>query len=221
MRLLRPRGVYAPQEDTALLARAARSELRTLRQQPNVDVVDVLDVGTGTGALALVAAQQASARVTAVDISRRAVLAARLNARRHRLPVSVRRGDLTGPVADRRFHLIVSNPPYVLSPGRARGAQRTWNAGTDGRAVLDRLCADAPGLLRDSGVLLLVQSALSGVDTTLDQLRDSGLRARVELRETIPFGPVMARHADWLERRGAIPPGERKEELVVIRAQRS
>ncbi|MEV3988755.1 HemK2/MTQ2 family protein methyltransferase [Streptomyces sp. NPDC049837] len=217
MRLLRPRGVYAPQEDTELLAQAARDELRTLRSQPRVEV---LDVGTGTGALALLAAECGAARVTAVDISWRAVLAARYNAWRLGLPVVVRHGDLTEPVEGRHFDLILSNPPYVLSPGPARGAERTWNAGADGRQVLDRICARAPDLLRDSGVLLLVQSALCGVDATLDTLRDRGLSARVELRSTIPFGPVMARHAKWLEERGLIAPDERKEDLVVIRAQR-
>ncbi|WP_179166718.1 HemK2/MTQ2 family protein methyltransferase [Streptomyces sp. CB03238] len=219
MRLLRPRGVYAPQEDTELLAQAARSELRTLRAQPGVEV---LDVGTGTGALALLAAECPGARVTAVDISWRAVLAARYNAWRLGLPVVVRHGDLTKPVEGRRFDLILSNPPYVLSPGPVRGgADRTWNAGADGRQILDRLCARAPDLLRDSGVLLLVQSALAGVDATLDQLQDRGLSARVELRARIPFGPVMARHAEWLEQQGLIAPDERKEDLVVIRAQRN
>ncbi|MGA5410275.1 HemK2/MTQ2 family protein methyltransferase [Streptomyces lavendulocolor] len=219
MRLLRPRGVYAPQEDTELLAQAARSELRTLCAQPGVEV---LDVGTGTGALALMAAECPGARVTAVDISWRAVLAARYNARRRRLPVVVRHGDLTEPVEGCRFDLILSNPPYVLSPGPVRrGEVRTWNAGVDGRQVLDRLCARAPHLLRESGVLLLVQSALSGVDATLGQLENGGLSARVELRARIPFGPVMTRHAEWLEQQGLIGPDERKEDLVVIRAQRN
>ncbi|MFJ8584583.1 HemK2/MTQ2 family protein methyltransferase [Streptomyces sp. NPDC093595] len=219
MRLLRPRGVYEPQEDTELLAKAARSELRTLHLPHHAEI---LDVGTGTGALALLAARCTAARVTAIDISWRAVLAARYNARRLGLPIQVHRGDLTGPVKDRRFDLILSNPPYVRSPRRAKdAAARTWAAGADGRAVLDRLCTEAPTLLKEGGVLLLVQSALSGVAPTLERLGDAGLSARVALRDTIPFGPVMEGHAAWLERHGVIPPGERKEELVVIRAQRT
>ncbi|MET9803181.1 HemK2/MTQ2 family protein methyltransferase [Streptomyces sp. NPDC006368] len=219
MQLLRPRGVYAPQEDTELLARALRSELRTLHLPHHAEV---LDVGTGTGALALLAAEWPTARVTAVDISWRAVLAARYNAWRLGLPVRVFHGDLTGPVADRRFDLILSNPPYVRSPRGDDGADsHTWHAGADGRVVLDRLCAEAPKLLREGGVLLLVQSVLSGVAPTLEQLTDNGLSARVALRTMIPFGPVMERHAPWLERHGVIRPGQRKEELVVIRAQRS
>ncbi|MFG3496685.1 HemK2/MTQ2 family protein methyltransferase [Streptomyces sp. NPDC047886] len=217
MPLLRTDRVYTPQEDTELLARAARAELRALRRgRP----AEVLDVGTGSGALALVAARSGRARVTAVDIDRRAVEEARRNARRLGLPVRVLHGDLTEPVAGRGFDLILSNPPYVISPGAAGDTDRSWHAGADGRDVLDRLCAEAPGLLRDGGVLLLVQSALSDVGATLDALRASGLRAGVETRATIPFGPVMERHARWLEARGLIRPGERVEDLVVIRAER-
>ncbi|PRH75731.1 methyltransferase [Streptomyces solincola] len=218
MRLLRPRGVYAPQEDTELLARAAQDDLRVLGRRLGAEI---LDIGTGTGALALMAAESGAARVTAVDISWRAVLAARYNARRRGLRVAVRRGDLVAPVAGRRFDLILSNPPYVLSPGPPRPASLSWHAGADGRVVLDRLIADAPALLRDSGVLLVVHSALCGTRQTLERLADRGLTARVELRAFVPFGPVMARHARWLEQRGLIEPGVRKEELVVIRAQRN
>ncbi|MEU0459709.1 methyltransferase, partial [Streptomyces sp. NPDC006129] len=66
-------GVYAPQEDTELLAGA-------LSDEPLPPGAEVLDVGTGTGALALEAARRGF-RVTAVDVSWSAVWAARLNAR--------------------------------------------------------------------------------------------------------------------------------------------
>ncbi|NEC47116.1 methyltransferase, partial [Actinospica acidiphila] len=79
-------GVYAPQEDTALLAAA-------LADEPVAPGAAVLDVGTGSGALALTAARR-GARVTAVDVSRRAVYAARLNALRAGLPLEVVRGNL-------------------------------------------------------------------------------------------------------------------------------
>ncbi|MGW0565269.1 HemK2/MTQ2 family protein methyltransferase [Streptomyces sp. NPDC003016] len=216
MRLLRPPGVYAPLEDTELLARTAREEPRMLG-------ADVLDVGTGTGALALVAAESGAASVTATDLSRRAVLAARLNARLRGHPIHVRRGDLLSTVAKQSFDVILSNPPYVASPGGvpAKSADLTWWAGADGRAVLDRLCVQAPPLLRPDGVLLVVHSALCGVGATVDALTAQGLRAGPVAHETVPYGPVMRRHAAWLEARGLVDPGETKEELVVIRAWRS
>ncbi|MFF0000509.1 methyltransferase domain-containing protein [Streptomyces avermitilis] len=67
--------------------------------------MDVLDVCTGSGALALLAARM-GARVWATDISRRAVLPARMNAARAGHRVRVLRGDLIGPVAERVPHLL-------------------------------------------------------------------------------------------------------------------
>ncbi|MDT0310698.1 methyltransferase, partial [Streptomyces sp. DSM 44917] len=79
------------------------------------------------------------ARVTALDVSRRAVLATRLTARRSHLRVRVLRGDMAS-LTDRSGDVVVSNPPYVPSPSTAvptRGKARAWDAGRDGRAVLD------------------------------------------------------------------------------------
>jgi release factor glutamine methyltransferase len=215
MRLLCPPGVYRPSDDTLLLRDA-------LEREPLAADVDVLDLGTGCGALALAAAERGAAEVTAVDTSVGAVCAAWLNARLNGLRVRVLRGDLTAPVTGRRFDLIMANPPYVPSPGPrlpSRGPAVAWEAGPEGRALIDRICADAPPMLTPGGVLLLVHSALCGVERTLTRLRRAGLRADVTERRYIPFGPVLRRRAAWLEARGLIAPGEEKEELVVIRGE--
>ncbi|GGW39862.1 HemK2/MTQ2 family protein methyltransferase [Streptomyces xantholiticus] len=209
-------GVYAPQSDTFLLADA-------LEREPLRPDAEVLDVGTGPGTLALAAARR-GARVTAVDTSWRAVAATRLNAVLARRKVRVLRGDLLDPAADRRFDLILCNPPYVPAPHPdvpRRGSSVAWDAGHDGRAVLDRVCDGAADLLHPGGALLLVHSALSGVQATLDRLSGAGLDAAVVERRLVPFGPVLRSRADWLERQGLIAPGEEKEELVIIRADRA
>lgn len=215
MTLLAPPGVYTPQADTALLAEALRDEA----VPPGARV---LDVGTGTGALALAAARR-GARVTAVDISWLAVLTARLNARLAGVPVRVVRGNLLAPVAGQAYDLILSNPPYV--PARAaapprHGAARAWDAGHDGRLLVRRICREAPRLLRPGGVLLLVHSALSGPEASLRELRSAGLKAAVAAREFIPFGPVLRARRAWLDSQGLIENAETTEELVVIRAER-
>jgi release factor glutamine methyltransferase len=89
-----------------------------------------------------------------------------------------------------------------------------------GRAVVDRICASAPSMLGSGGTLLMVHSALCGVATTLDSLRAAGLKASVIARRQEPFGPVMLGRAGRLEARGVIRPGQRHEELVVVRADR-
>ncbi|MFE0631693.1 HemK2/MTQ2 family protein methyltransferase [Streptomyces sp. NPDC058864] len=216
MWLLCPPGVYHPQDDTLLLEDA-------LKREPLTADTDVLDLGTGTGTLALTAAECGAAQVTAVDASVSAVLTTWLNARLNRLRVRVLRGDLTAPVTDHRFDLIMANPPYVPSPETRLptwGRDLAWDAGCDGRALLDRICCDAPPLLTPGGVLLLVHSGLCGAERTLGRLRRAGLRAAVTERRYIPFGPVLRDRSAWLEARGLIAPGEEKEELVVIRAER-
>ncbi|MER7583739.1 HemK2/MTQ2 family protein methyltransferase [Kitasatospora sp. NPDC097691] len=214
--LLRAPGVYAPQGDTLLLASCVRRERLDASGR-------VLDLCTGTGAVAIVAART-GARVTAVDVSARAVVTAWLNARLHRRRIRVRRGDLLAPVAGRYFELITANPPYVpvdpAAGAAGRGAALAWDAGPDGRLVLDRICRTAPGLLAVGGVLLLVQSALADVPATLALLRRAGLRTEVAARRRQAFGPVMTARAALFERRGLIRPGEREEELVVVRGVR-
>ncbi|WP_104784315.1 MULTISPECIES: HemK2/MTQ2 family protein methyltransferase [Streptomyces] len=210
-----PPGVYAPQEDTELLAGA-------LSDEPLPPGAEVLDVGTGSGALALEAARRGN-RVTAVDVSWSAVWAARLNARFAGLPVRIRHGNLFEPVHGQTFDLILANPPYVPAPDGhhrpPRGAARAWDAGADGRLVVDRICREAPGLLRPGGVLLLVQSALSGPDLTVGQLRTAGLKAAVTRRHRIALGPVLRGRERWLRERGLLPAADDKEELVVVRAE--
>jgi len=207
-----PRGVYAPQTDTRLLRRAMRRERITAE-------TDVLDLGTGSGLLAVEAARLGG-RVTAVDISWRALAATRLNALLNGQTLRVRHGDLATAVPGRRFDLVITNPPYVPAPDTtpARGPARAWDAGRDGRLLIDRVCDTAPTVLRPTGTLLIVHSHLCGVDATLARLERAGLRAEVVDRAVLPFGRVLRSRLTWLRERG-LTAGGTTEELVVIRAE--
>jgi release factor glutamine methyltransferase len=207
--------VYRAQSDTELLIEVARDGGFARGR-------DVLDVGTGSGALALAAARSGAAGVTAVDLSLRSVLTTWLNSRLHGARVRVHRGDLFEPVAGRRFGLVMANPPYVPAasarlPRHAMG--RCWDAGPDGRALLDRICAGVPQVLAPGGDVLLVHSAVCDVDLTLAALDRAGLVPRVVTTATVPFGPVMRARAGMLESRGLIGPGQREEGLVVVGAR--
>lgn len=207
-----PPGVYRPQCDTWLLAQA-------MRTTGAAQGARVLDVCAGTGALAIAAAGSEAEHVTAVDISRRAVLAIRLNALLAGERVRVLHGDLFTPVAGERFDLVLANPPYV--PDGDGLPHVAWDAGADGRTVIDRICVAAPAALARGGTLLLAQSELCGVPETCRDLREAGLSVRVVARRQEPFGPVLRRRAGELRERDLLEPGQDDEELVIIRADRA
>jgi hypothetical protein len=110
-------------------------------------VASALDVGTGCGVQALHLSRH-SGTVTATDTSPRALALARLTARLSGVDVELVEGDLLEPVAERRFDLVVSNPPFVISPD-ARFTYR--DSGLSGDEVCRRLVAEAPAVLAEGG----------------------------------------------------------------------
>ncbi|WP_316574874.1 HemK2/MTQ2 family protein methyltransferase [Nocardia canadensis] len=215
MLVVRAPRVYRPQADTWLLCRA-------LRELSPVGGGRVLDVCAGTGVLSLAAAAAGAHSVTAVDLSWPALMSTWLNCRLRGVTVQLLHGDFTAALRLARFDLVLANPPYVPSAAHtARGAALAWDAGPDGRNVLDRLCATLPDLLTERGVGLIVHSAMSDTDRSLAQLRDRGVDARVVTSDTISFGPVLRSRAGWLAAQGHLAPGQRHEELVVIRVDRT
>lgn len=206
-------GVFSPRSDSWLLA-------DVLTAQPLPPSATVLDLCTGSGVVAVKAALRMGAQATATDVSRRSVLTARLNARLNGVRVRARRGDLFEPVAGERFDAIVSNPPYLPAQADpelpARGASRAWEGGLDGRVVLDRIIAAAPGHLRPGGILLLVHSEVCSTRATLDGLEAGGLQAEVITRRRGPLGPLLGARARQLVARGLLRPGQEEEDVVVV-----
>ena len=178
----------------------------------------VADVCTGSGALAIVAARAGATSVTAIDISRRALASARINARLNGVRVRTRRSSLLAALPGERFDLIASNPPYLPSddPSAARGSARHIDAGPDGRAFLDRLIAQAPSHLRPGGLLIVTHSSLNNEHATLDRMSSAGLEPRVLERRSGPLGPLLAARAPMLEERGLLAAGTAEEELLIV-----
>ena len=209
-------GVFRPISDSWLLAEC-------LREQTLPPRASVLDVCTGSGVLAVSAALRGARSVTAIDVSRRAMLSVKLNARVNGVKVRTLRGDLFAPVHGERFDAIVSNPPYVPAEEDelpARGLRRAWDAGHDGRILLDRICDEAPGMLNPGGFVLLTHTNLIGTDETCRRLQDGGLEVDVIARRRGPLGPLMSARVQLLEERGMLPRGTREEEVVVVRGRR-
>ena len=109
-----------------------------------------LDLGTGSGVQALHLATHAG-RVTATDLSERALRFAATTAALNGQDWELLRGDLVAPVAGRRFDLVVSNPPFVVGPGTTTHVYR--DSGRVGDAIGAELAAAAPDLLTEGGTM--------------------------------------------------------------------
>src|SRR3954447_26981351 len=210
MRIVVFPGVLRPPSDAALLGGVMGRDGSGLRGR------EALDLCSGTGILGLTAARL-GARATAVDLSHRAVVNARLNARLNGLELEVVRGDLFAPVDGRRFDLIVSNPPYIPAPpGTAtNGAARAWDAGPDGRVFLDRICDRAAAHLRPGGRILLVHSSLADPAETERRLTSHGLSSRVAAEHEGELGPIGREREDYLRSIGVVD-GDGAERMVVV-----
>jgi release factor glutamine methyltransferase len=147
--------VLIPRPETELLVDLA------LDRNP----ASVLDVGTGSGAIALaIKRHRPDARVVATDASAAALEVARRNAARFNLEVDLRHGRWFEPVAGERFEAIISNPPYVVVgdphlaalPYEPRVALLGGADGLDGFRVLAR---EAPAHLLPGGWLLVEHGA--------------------------------------------------------------
>lgn len=124
----------------------------------------VLDLCTGSGCLAVLAALVfPRARIDAVDLSAGALALARRNVAAHRLGdrIALHRGNLFQPLANSRYDLILSNPPYVDASGMAKlppeyrhEPRMALAAGDDGLDLVRRILAEAPRHLAKNGSLL-------------------------------------------------------------------
>lgn len=142
--------VLIPREETELLAIAVEKPARR-----------ILDLGTGSGCLAIaVARRMPQAQVTAVDVSAAALDVARENAARHGVAVRFLQGDWFAPLGGERFDLILANPPYVAEadPHLAQGDVRFEPRGAlaarlQGLDDIRRIAAAAPDHLLPGGRL--------------------------------------------------------------------
>jgi release factor glutamine methyltransferase len=190
--------VLIPRPETELLVELA------LERLPQDDARRVLDIGTGSGCIAVsLAARRPAARVVATDVSQAALEVAARNAQRHGVRLDLRCGSLFEPVRGERFDLIVANPPYIdagdphLAQGDLRHEPRqALTPGADGARLLRTIVQQAAPALAHPGWLLLehgfdqadaVTAALTAAGFgQVSTVRDLGGQARVSLGRIAP-----------------------------------
>lgn len=174
--------VLIPRPDTETLVEWALEMLpvdevaaRRAAGQP----IRVLDLGTGSGAIALALQhQRPGLDVTAVDASEAALRMAQANARHWQLPVRFLLGSWLTPVASERFDLIVSNPPYIAEGDPHLAAlhhepRSALTAGPDGLDDLRHIIARAPAHLTHGGWLMF-EHGYNQAEAVTELLRQQG-----------------------------------------------
>lgn len=165
--------VYKPAEDSMLLLKHARARVHG----------SVLDMGTGSGILAVAAASDPKVeKIIAVDINPNAIVAAKRRAvaagLSDRIEFCV--GDLFDGLDCDRFDWILFNPPYLPSEGSAD--ECSWSGGESGDEVIRRFLSNAAEHLDPGGAILMVYSSLTGLD--LEEIKKT---YSVEVLEELPL----------------------------------
>ncbi|WJI09582.1 methyltransferase [Methanobacterium sp. CWC-01] len=176
--------VYEPAEDSLLLANTLELSRKDV----------VLEIGTGTGIIAISAARKV-ARVVATDINPWAIHCASKNLIANRaFNVELREGNLFEPVQGEKFDLIVFNTPYLPTEEDEMlddDLNSAWDGGINGREIIDKFLDGLRGHIREGGRVQLVQSSLSDVDRTLERLEQIGFQASVIAVEKCFFEEIV------------------------------
>ncbi|MDN3355956.1 methyltransferase [Actinomadura sp. DC4] len=207
----RPGGVHLSPDHVVGQGGASANLAQLVVHRP---VDNLLDLGTGSGVQAVHLSGRAR-RITATDLSPRALELARLSFALSGIEAELLAGDLFAPVDGREFDLIVSNPPFVISPERRFGYRESGLSGDD---LCRRLVREAPRHLAEDGWCQLLANWLhvdgedwrervagwvEGVDGWVGQrdVQDPAEYAELWLRDSCEVGgpEYTARYDAWLE----------------------
>lgn len=194
---------------------AGGASLTLASWSPRRPVGTALDIGTGCGIQTLHLATHAQTLV-ATDISERGLQMAALTAALAGIEVTLLRGDLLAPVAGQRFDLIVSNPPFVITPRRRDVPRYEYrDGGLAGDAVVERLIRSLGDYLEPGGVAQLLgnwEIPVGGrwTDRVGDWVVGSGLDGWVVQREE----QDVAEYAETWARDGGARPGTEEHDRL-------
>lgn len=164
---------------------------------------DVLDLGTGTGFLAVLAAKGGAKRVVATDLLQSCVECARENVvlNNVELCVSVKKGSLFAPVKGQKFDVVFANVPIMPAPPgkRARDPMSVGrDGGPDGREILFKVIQQAPKYMRRGACIYFSHFDFVDVRETFAFMRRQGLNPRIIAKGRQHLSEVGAERVEYL-----------------------
>ena len=196
---------------------------------PDLTGLTVVDVGSGSGFLSIVAMLQGAMRVYMLDTYESAIALSLENADRN----NVRNGLICLPVGASmiplpdaaRVDVIISNPAQLPLP-QMESENSPFYAGPDGRSMINAIIKEAPDKLTPSGRLLMTHNSMANISKTLHMFESMGMRHRLLAERSIAFRPFIDRK--WLDTLGGEAAGLYSvkddvayEGLYVLEAQMS
>ncbi len=173
------REVYTPAEDSLLMLDSVDlwGDLRGLK---------CLDVGTGTGIVAIFMARK-GCETFATDLTSESVELARRNAELNGVDLHVAQGDLMNHFRDSSFDIITFNPPYLPEPPSNVKLSISWVGGLMGRELIDRFLSDLPRVIKEGGRAAILHADYNEPRLTLEWGRKRGFDSHILGRRKLAF----------------------------------
>ena len=173
--------IYEPREDSFLLAKSL--DVKWIRTQK------CLDLGCGSGIQTLQLMENGADFVTAVDINASALYFTQFNLEKNfsREPINrtnVLESDLFENLIEKKFDVIVFNPPYVISDSLE---EKALDGGKNGREILDRFLLQMENFLNENGMVFFLQNNLNGFKESEELLKRLNFNFQIIARQKLFF----------------------------------
>ena len=171
--------VYEPMEDSAML----NKEVKKLAKGKVV-----LDMGTGSGIQAITAALSGAKEVWAADVNPVAVECAKENAAKNKAKINVVESNLFEKVPEKKFDLIVFNPPYLPSDGMNDDLR--WSGGLEGVEIILEFFSRVGAFMSKSAEVLFIYSSHANPERLKRALADWGFKLKIVSKKHIFFEDI-------------------------------
>lgn len=176
--------------ENVLIPRFETEELveRTIKRFKNKSNLDIVDLGTGSGCIAITLAKELDCNVDAVDISPKALELAKINAVDNNVDINFYLGDMLNPLS-KKYDLIISNPPYIAYDEKIMDLVKNNEphvalyADNNGLYFYDKILSNCRKYLKDNGMIAFEIGFKQALDIT--KLAQAYLKCKVTVEKDL------------------------------------